>query len=269
MKLSKEVLGLMADPLHQFKIEKIVELPTFNIGGVPVDLSITNSVMAMIIAVGLTCLFFFLTTARASIIPGRGQVMAEGVFGLIDDMTDSIIGHDGKQFLPYVLTLFLFILSCNLLGMFTYFTATSQIAVTLTLAAMTILLVLAVGFIRNGLGFFKMFVPSGVPWPILIVLVPIEVLAFIMRPVTLTLRLFGNMLGGHIVMKVFAGFVVSLGGLAAGGGLGYLGIPGAALSLSGVVALTALEFLVAFLQAFVFAVLACVYLNDAVHADAH
>ncbi len=263
MKLSKEVLGLMADPLHQFKIEKIVELPTFNIGGVPVDLSITNSVMAMIIAVGLTCLFFFLTTARASIIPGRGQVMAEGVFGLIDDMTDSIIGHDGKQFLPYVLTLFLFILSCNLLGMFTYFTATSQIAVTLTLAAMTILLVLAVGFIRNGLGFFKMFVPSGVPWPILIVLVPIEVLAFIMRPVTLTLRLFGNMLGGHIVMKVFAGFVVT--GLTLGGLGALIGI----LSMGTIVALTTLEFLVAYLQAFVFAVLACVYLSDVVNIGHH
>lgn len=263
MKLSKEVLGLMADPLHQFKIEKIVELPTFNIGGVPVDLSITNSVMAMIIAVGLTCLFFFLTTARASIIPGRGQVMAEGVFGLIDDMTDSIIGHDGKQFLPYVLTLFLFILSCNLLGMFTYFTATSQIAVTLTLAVMTILLVLAVGFIRNGLGFFKMFVPSGVPWPILIVLVPIEVLAFIMRPVTLTLRLFGNMLGGHIVMKVFAGFVVT--GLTLGGLGALIGI----LSMGTIVALTTLEFLVAYLQAFVFAVLACVYLSDVVNIGHH
>jgi F-type H+-transporting ATPase subunit a len=263
MKLSKEVLGLMADPLHQFKIEKIVELPTFNIGGVPVDLSITNSVMAMIIAVGLTCLFFFLTTARASIIPGRGQVMAEGVFGLIDDMTDSIIGHDGKQFLPYVLTLFLFILSCNLLGMFTYFTATSQIAVTLTLAAMTILLVLVVGFIRNGFGFFKMFVPSGVPWPILIVLVPIEVLAFIMRPVTLTLRLFGNMLGGHIVMKVFAGFVVT--GLTLGGLGALIGI----LSMGTIVALTTLEFLVAYLQAFVFAVLACVYLSDVVNIGHH
>jgi F-type H+-transporting ATPase subunit a len=253
----------MADPLHQFKIEKIVELPTFNIGGVPVDLSITNSVMAMIIAVGLTCLFFFLTTARASIIPGRGQVMAEGVFGLIDDMTDSIIGHDGKQFLPYVLTLFLFILSCNLRGMCTYFTATSQIAVTLTLAVMTILLVLAVGFIRNGLGFFKMFVPSGVPWPILIVLVPIEVLAFIMRPVTLTLRLFGNMLGGHIVMKVFAGFVVT--GLTLGGLGALIGI----LSMGTIVALTTLEFLVAYLQAFVFAVLACVYLSDVVNIGHH
>ncbi len=253
----------MADPLHQFKIETVVPGPVFQVGGVHVDLSLTNSVLAMLIAVGLTVLFFALTTARASIIPGRGQVMAEGIFGLIDDLTESIIGHDGKKFLPYVLSLFLFILSCNLVGMFTYFTATSQVAVTLTLAAMTILLVLAVGFIRNGLGFFKMFVPSGVPWYILLVLVPIEVIAFVMRPVTLTLRLFGNMLGGHIVMKVFAGFIVTgltLGGLGVGIGL---------LSLSTIVALTTLEFLVAYLQAFVFAVLTCVYLSDVVNIGHH
>ncbi|ESQ92260.1 F0F1 ATP synthase subunit A [Asticcacaulis benevestitus] len=253
----------MADPLHQFKIETVVAGPVFQVGGVHVDLSLTNSVLAMLIAVGLTVLFFALTTARASIIPGRGQVMAEGLFGLIDDMTESIIGHDGRKFLPYVLTLFLFILSCNLVGMFTYFTATSQVAVTLTLAAMTILLVLAVGFIRNGLGFFKMFVPSGVPWYILIVLVPIEVIAFIMRPVTLTLRLFGNMLGGHIVMKVFAGFIVT--GLTLGGLGALIGF----VSMFTIVALTTLEFLVAYLQAFVFAVLTCVYLSDVVNIGHH
>lgn len=253
----------MADPLHQFKIETIVSLPAFDVGGVHVDLSITNSVMAMLIAVGLTLLFFTLTTARASIIPGRGQVVAEGIFGLIDDLTESIIGHDGKQFLPYVLTLFLFILSCNLVGMFTYFTATSQIAVTCTLAAMTLTIVIAVGFIRNGLGFFKMFVPSGVPWYILIVLVPIEVIAFVMRPVTLTLRLFGNMLGGHIVTQVFAGFIIATAALGVGGWA--IGL----LSMSTIVALTTLEFLVAYLQAFVFAVLTCVYLSDVVNIGHH
>src|SRR5207253_4949490 len=138
------------------------------------------------------------------------------------------------------------------------FTATSQLAVTATLAAVTILMVLVVGFVRNGIGFFKLFVPSGVPWYMLILVTPIEVISFLLRPVTLALRLFGNMLGGHVAIKVFAGFVVSLGALAAGGGLGLLGIPGAALSLGGVVALTALEFLVAVLQAVVFAGLACV-----------
>lgn len=253
----------MADPLHQFQIQKVVELPGFELFGQQVDMSITNSVLAMLIAAGLTTLFFVLTTARAAVIPGRGQVMAEGLFNLIDNMADSIIGHEGRKFLPFVLTLFLFILSCNLVGMFTYFTATSQLAVTITLAIMTFLLVLGVGLIRNGLGFFKMFVPSGVPLPILFVLVPIEVIAFLMRPITLSLRLFGNMVGGHIVLKVFAGFVVTLGAM------GLAGIAGAVLPMLTIVALTTLEFLVAYLQAFIFAVLACVYLSDVVNIGHH
>lgn len=253
----------MADPLHQFKIETVVPGPAFDVGGLHIDLSITNSVMAMLIAVGLSLLFFTLSTARASIIPGRMQVMAEGVFGLVDDLTESIIGHDGRQFFPYVFTLFLFILSCNLLGMFTYFTATSQVAVTLTLAAMTILLVIGVGLIRHGLGFFKMFLPSGVPWYLAWLIIIIEVISFLVRPVTLCLRLFGNMVGGHIVMKVFAGFIIALAALGIGGWIGGL------LSLSTIVALTTLEFLVAYLQAFVFAVLACVYLSDVVNIGHH
>jgi F-type H+-transporting ATPase subunit a len=253
----------MADPLHQFKIETVVPGPAFDVGGLHIDLSITNSVLAMMIAVGLTLLFFVLSTARASIIPGRMQVMAEGVFGLVDDLTDSIIGHDGRQFFPYVFTLFLFVLSCNLLGMFTYFTATSQVAVTGTLAAMTILLVIGVGVIRHGLGFFRMFLPSGVPWYLSWLIVIIEVISFLVRPVTLCLRLFGNMVGGHIVMKVFAGFIIALAALGIGGWIGGL------LSLSTIVALTSLEFLVAYLQAFVFAVLACVYLSDVVNIGHH
>ncbi len=250
-------------PLHQFQIETFYQGPQFDIGGVHFDMSITNSVAAMLLAVGLTLFFFLLSTMRASIIPGRMQVMAEGIFGLVDDLTESIIGHDGKQFFPYVFALFLFILSCNLVGMFTIFTATSQVAVTLTLAAMTMALVLLVGFIRHGLGFFKLFAPSGVPWYIMPVLVPIEIIAFLVRPVTLTLRLFGNMVGGHIVLKVFAGFILSAAAIgAAGWAIG-------ALSLGTMVALTTLEFLVAYLQAFVFAVLACVYLSDVVNIGHH
>ncbi|ADU12792.1 MULTISPECIES: F0F1 ATP synthase subunit A [Asticcacaulis] len=253
----------MADPLHQFQIQKVVELPTIDVAGVPVDLSITNSVLAMLIGVGCVVLFFALTTARASIIPGRFQVMAEGLFGLIDDLSESIIGHEGRAFFPFVFTLFLFILSCNLVGMTTYFTATSQLAVTAMLAILTIGTVIVVGFIKNGFGFFKLFMPSGVPLLILPILIPIEIISFLMRPITLTLRLFGNMVGGHIVMKVFAGFIVAL---ASAGALGYLG---GFVSLTAVVALTALEFLVAYLQAFVFAVLACVYLNDVVNLHHH
>ena len=130
---------------------------------------------------------------------------------------------------------------------------------------MTILLVLVVGFAKNGLGFFKLFVPSGVPWPVLFLVVPIEIVSFLLRPFTLALRLFGNMLGGHVALKVFAGFIIALGGMAASGGLGLFGIPGAVLSMGGVVALTALEFLVGALQAFVFTVLTCIYLNDVVN----
>ena len=260
----------MADPMHQFEIHKIVDLPDITLPGIgTIDMAFTNSTLAMTLAATLIVLFMAAVTARPQIVPGRLQVIGEGVFSYIDNLATSIIGHEGRSFFPFVFTLFLFILVMNFLGLFLVFTATSQLAVTATLAALTIVLVLIIGFARNGVGFFKLFVPSGVPWYMLILVTPIEVISFVLRPVTLALRLFGNMLGGHVALKVFAGFVVSLGALAAGGGLGWLGIPGAALSLSGVVALTALEFLVAFLQAFVFAVLACVYLNDVVNLGHH
>lgn len=260
----------MADPMHQFEVHKIVDLPDFTLPGVGViDMSVTNSTVSMLIAAGLIVAFFALATAKAAVVPGRLQVMGEGIFGYIDNLTTGIIGHEGRKFFPFVFTIFLFVLAMNLLGMFLVFTATSQLAVTATLAVLTILLVLVVGVIRNGHNMYKLFVPSGVPWYMLILVTPIEIISFALRPVTLALRLFGNMLGGHVALKVFAGFVVSLGAMAAGGGLGLLGIPGAALSLGGVVALTALEFLVAFLQAFVFAVLACVYLNDVVNLGHH
>jgi len=260
----------MASPMHQFEIHKIVEMPDFSLPGVGViDMAITNSTVAMMLAAAVVILFFAITTAKAAVVPGRAQVVAEGIFSYIDDLATGIIGHEGRAFFPYVFTIFTFILAMNMLGLFLVFTATSQLAVTATLGVMTILLVILVGFIRNGANMYKLFVPAGVPWYMLILVTPIEIISFLLRPVTLALRLFGNMLGGHVALKVFAGFVVSLGAMAAGGGLGLLGIPGAALSLGGVVALTALEFLVAFLQAFVFAVLTCVYLNDVVNLGHH
>jgi F-type H+-transporting ATPase subunit a len=260
----------MADPMHQFEVAKIADLPDITLPGVGViDMAFTNSTLAMTLAAGLIIAFMAIVTASPKVVPGRLQVIGEGAFNYIDNLAVGIIGHEGRKFFPFLFTIFLFILVMNILGLFLVFTATSQLAVTATLGAITILLVLAVGFARNGLGFYKLFVPSGVPWYMLILVTPIELISFILRPVTLALRLFGNMLGGHVAMKVFAGFVVSLGGLAASGGLGLLGIPGAALALGGVVALTALEFLVAFLQAFVFAVLACVYLNDVVNLGHH
>lgn len=260
----------MADPMHQFQIEKVVDLPDFTLpGGYVVDMAITNSTIAMFIAAGLVILFFGLVTMNPKVVPGRLQVAGEGVFTFIDDLSTSVIGHEGRKFFPFIFTIFTFVLAMNLLGLLpAQFTATSQLAVTVTLAIMVFAIVLIVGFWRHGLGFFKLFAPSGMPWYMLIFLFPIELFSFLLRPVTLSLRLFGNMLGGHVALKVFAGFIISLGGLAAAGGLGLLGIPGALLSLGGVVALTALELLVACLQAFVFAILTTIYINDAVTAGA-
>jgi F-type H+-transporting ATPase subunit a len=253
----------MADPMHQFQIQKILELPTVNVAGMPIDLSITNSTLATMIAATAVLGIFGAASMSAKIVPGRLQVVGEGLFGLIDNLAESIIGHDGRKYFPFVFSLFLLILGMNMVGMFLYFTATSQLAVTATLGLLTILVVIGVGIAKNGLGFFKLFVPSGVPIAMLPLIVPIEFLSFLIRPVTLALRLFGNMLGGHVVLKIFAGFIISLGAL------GLVGWAGAALALSSVVALTALEFMVAFLQAFVFAVLACVYLNDVVNLHSH
>jgi F-type H+-transporting ATPase subunit a len=260
------------DPLHQFKIEKIVDLePT--IAGMKIDLSITNVTLAMFIAAGLVILLFSILSIKPRVVPGRLQVVGEGLFGLIDDLAASMIGEESVKFFPFVFCLFSFILVMNMLGLFIFFhTATSQLAITATLAVLTILTVIIIGFLRNGLGFFKLFVPSGVPWPLLFILVPIEFISFLMRPMTLALRLFGNMLGGHIVMNIFASFVVMLGGLAfAGhfGWLGWLGLPAAGVTFGAVLALTTLEFIVAFLQAFVFAALTCVYLNDVVNLHHH
>jgi F-type H+-transporting ATPase subunit a len=259
----------MADPMHQFQIHKVVDLPTVNLPGLGVvDLSITNSVVSMGLAAGLICVFFALA-ARQAVVPGRLQSVGEMLYSLVDDLAGSIIGHEGKVFFPFVFTLFSFILAMNFLGMFLVFTATSQLAVTVTLAMLTILTVVVVGFARNGFGFFKLFVPSGVPAFLLILMVPIEIISFLVRPVTLALRLFGNMIGGHVVLKIFAGFIISLGLLASGGGIASLGYLGSVVSLGSVVALTALEFIVAFLQAFVFAALTCVYLNDVVNLHSH
>jgi F-type H+-transporting ATPase subunit a len=258
----------LADPIHQFQV---TPLPGMDFGEItlpivgPVQVAFTNSHLAMTLAFVAVVGFLMLVTSGAKVVPGRMQAAGETLFGLIDGVTDSIIGHEGRKFFPFVFTVFMLILGMNLLGMFLSFTATSQLAVTATFAVITILLVLVVGFARNGIGFFKLFAPSGIPWPVLFLVVPIEFVSFLLRPITLALRLFGNMLGGHIALKIFAGFVVSMIMVAMGGGLGLLGLPVAVLSMGMVVGLTALEFLVAFLQAFVFAVLASIYLNDVVN----
>jgi len=257
---------MAADPIEQFKIEKLVDFGTVNL---PVfgksDLAFTNSHLAMTIAFVMVVGFLTLATSKMQVVPGRWQIVGETLFGMIDNLAESIIGHGGRKYFPFVFTVFMFILAMNVLGLMLTFTVTSQLAITATFGLITIGLVLIIGFAKHGLGFFKLFVPSGVPIVLLPVIVLIEFVSFLLRPVTLALRLFGNMLGGHVALKVFAGFVVALGAMAAAGGVSLLGVPGAALSLSMVVALTALECLVAFLQAFVFAVLTCIYLNDVVN----
>lgn len=252
----------MADPLHQFQIQKIVDLPDVTLPGIGyVDLAITNSHVAMTIAFAAVVAFLAIVTSGAKVVPGRLQSVGETLFGMIDNMTDSIIGHDGRKYFPFVFTIFLFILGMNILGMFLSFTATSQLAITATFALLTFGLVLVVGFAKNGLGFFKLFWPTGAPLVMRPIVGLIEFFSFMLRPITLMLRLFGNMMGGHIALKVFAGFVAA----AVVGSAGLAGIFVAPLSLGMTVGLTALEFLVAFLQAFVFAVLTCIYLNDVVN----
>jgi len=209
--------------------------------------------------------------SKRALVPGRSQSVAEMLYEFVAGMIRSTAGDDGLKFFPFVFTLFAFILMGNMLGMMPYFPApgfygftfTSHIIVTFALAMLVMLVVVGYGVIKNGLKFFKIFFPSGVP-PVLYILVfPIEVISFLSRAVTLGVRLFANMLAGHILLKVFAGFIVMLGSVGA------LGVLGAVAPLVMVVALTALEFLVAFLQAYVFAVLTCIYLSDALHPGHH
>lgn len=247
------------DPTHQFLVNKIVPI---EIGGL--DLSFTNASLFMVVTVLLASGFLYLTTSRRAVIPGRLQSVSELSYEFIASMLREGAGSHGMKFFPMVFSLFMFILTANLLGMVPYFfTITSQIIVTFALALFVIGTVLVYGFYKHGFHFLSVFVPSGVPGVLLPLVVAIEIISFLSRPISLSVRLFANMLAGHITLKVFAGFVASLSALGA------LGIGGAILPLIMTVALTGLEFLVAFLQAYVFAVLTCMYLNDAVHPGGH
>jgi F-type H+-transporting ATPase subunit a len=246
-----------ASPIEQFALQTLVPLRIFGF-----DASITNSTVFMFLTVGLICAFLYYAMRGAQRIPGRLQSAAEMLYefvaGTVRDNLDD--GKDGKRFFPFVFALFIFVLTCNMLGMIPgAFTVTSHIIITAALAMLVITVVIIYGFMRHGIGFLKLFVPSGVPAWLMPILVPIEIISFVSRPVSLSVRLFANMLAGHIALKIFAGFVATL--LAAGATWGILSV----LPLGLTVALTALELLVAFLQAYVFAVLTCVYLSDAVH----
>jgi F-type H+-transporting ATPase subunit a len=262
----------MAGPIEQFEVKPLVEFGTVNVPVLGEQLiAITNAHVAMTLAFVAIVGFLSLATSRMAVVPGRMQSAGETLFGMVDNLTSSIIGHDGKKYFPFAFTMFMLVLAMNLLGMFLTFTATSQLAVTLTLGLISFLTVVVVGFVKNGLGFFKLFWPAGAPLALRPVVGLIEFVSFLLRPATLALRLFGNMLGGHVALKIFAQFVVQLGAVAiATGGLAYAFFGVAALSLGMTVAMTALEFLVAFLQAFVFTVLTCIYLNDVVNlGDGH
>ncbi|WP_297800568.1 F0F1 ATP synthase subunit A [uncultured Brevundimonas sp.] len=257
----------MAGPIEQFEVKPLVEFGTVKVPVLGEQLiAITNSHVAMTIAFVLVVGFLSLATSKNAVVPGRMQAAGETLFGMVDNLTSSIIGHDGKKYFPFAFTMFMLVLAMNLLGMLLTFTATSQLAVTLTLGLISFLTVVVVGFVKNGFGFFKLFWPSGAPLALRPVVGLIEFVSFLLRPATLALRLFGNMLGGHVALKIFAQFVVQLGALAiVTGGVAYAFFGVAALSMGMVVAMTALEFLVAFLQAFVFTVLTCIYLNDVVN----
>ena len=243
------------DPIHQFQVSRWIPI---DVGGV--DLSFTNVSAFMVATVVVASGFLYLTSSGRGLIPTRLQSVSEMAYEFVATSLRDSAGSKGMKFFPFVFSLFMFVLVANFLGLFPYFyTVTSQIIVTFALAVLVIGTVIVYGFFRHGLGFLKLFVPSGVPAIIVPLVVAIEIISFLSRPISLSVRLFANMLAGHITLKVFAGFVVSLAAL------GPIGIGGAVLPLIMTVAITALEFLVAFLQAYVFTVLTCMYINDAVH----
>lgn len=246
----------MADPIHQFELKPIVSLG--HVGNT--EIVFTQSGLYMIGAVALISLLTYLATRRNALVPGRIQSLVEMSYEFVESTVRSTAGGDGMRFFPFVFSLFTFVLVLNLFGMVPFgFTVTSHIIITFALAMLVMGTVVVYGFMKNGVHFLRLFVPSGVPIYILPLVSMIEVISFLSRPISLSVRLFANMLAGHITLKVFAGFVASLGALGA------FGWAGAILPLGMTVALTALEFLVAVLQAYVFTILTCIYLNDALH----
>jgi F-type H+-transporting ATPase subunit a len=246
------------NPMEQFTIKPIVPL---HLGGY--DISFTNQSLLMVIVVAAASLFLTLAVSGKRLVPSRAQSMAEMSYEFVANMIHSATGEDGLKYFPFIFSLFMFVLFSNVIGMIPgSYTVTSQIVVTFALAALVILTVIVVGFAKHGVGFLMLFVPKA-PWPLLILLVPIELISFLTRPISLSVRLFANMLAGHTMLAVFAGFVIMLGG--AGGVLSALSIAPMAL----IVAIMLLELLVAGLQAYVFAILTCIYLNEALHLHDH
>jgi len=239
--------------MEQFQIKRLVPIDLFGY-----DVSFTNASLFMVIATLIIPLFYLVAMNRRSLVPGRLQSTAELSYEFIANMVRENVGEAGMKYFPWVFTIFMFILVLNLLGLLPYsFTVTSHIIVTFALAAMVWLIITAIGFMNHGLGFLKLFVPSGVPWWLMPIIIPIELISYFIRPVSHSVRLFANMMAGHAMLKVFAGFVVGLGLI--GGWAPFVFLLG----------FTGLELVVAFLQAFIFTVLTCIYLNDAVNMHHH
>ncbi len=237
------------NPLEQFEITPFVH---FEVGSV--DLAFTNSSLAMVITIAVITLFLTLSVNTRSIIPSRVQLISELSYGFIAQLLKDTVGEQGRKYFPFVFTIFMFVLIGNMVGMLPYsFTFTSHIIVTFALAAVVFVGVTILGFAKHGMNFFSFFVIPGLPWYMLPLLIPIEVISYLSRPISLSVRLFANMLAGHTLIKVFAMFVITMPF--------YSGV----LPLAFIVALTGLEILIAFLQAYVFAILTCLYINDALH----
>jgi len=247
----------VANPIKQFEIQPLIHLPVGNF-----DLSYTNSSLWMTIAVIVSTLMLTMAMRRRALVPGRMQAFAEIIYEFVAGMIRENIGTKGRQFFPLIFTLFIFVLLGNMLGMIPYsFTYTSHIAVTAVLAFLVFLIVIGIGLVKHGFHFFSLFMPPGVPWWLVPLILPIEIMSFLTRPITLSVRLFANMIAGHIMLKVFAGFSA---GMMAMGTVGIL--PGILPMLFNSV-MIGFEFLIAFLQAYVFAILSCIYLKDSVEID--
>ena len=243
---------MSTNPMHQFNVYRIG--PEISFGSI--DISFTNASLFMMVSALAIIVFFLIGTKRKSIIPTKIQLITELSYALVSKMISDTAGSKAKPYFPFIFSLFMFVLFCNMLGMLPYsFTVTSHIIVTFALAAVIFVGVTIIGFVNHGVGYLKLFIPSGVPVFLLPLIVIIEIISYLSRPVSLSVRLFANMMAGHTMLKVFGGFVISLG------------IIGGWLPLSFTVALTGLEILIAFLQAYVFAILTCIYLNDALNLN--
>ena len=241
---------MAANPMTQFNVYRIG--PEVKVGAL--DISFTNASLFMIISSVAILLIFSLGSKKNSLLPNKIQLLAELSYTFVSKMISDTAGSKAKPYFAFIFSLFMFVLFCNMFGMIPYtFTVTSHIIVTFVLASFIFIGVTVIGFMKHGFGYLKLFVPSGVPAVLLPLIVVIEIISYLSRPVSLSVRLFANMMAGHTMMKVFGGFVISLG------------IFGGWLPLSFSVALTGLEILVAFLQAYVFAILTCIYLNDALN----